>query len=355
MLFLGIGLSTGMTPEARKSFQAFEKKAESGDSAAQYRLASILESGWDSINPDSARSLNLLVRSALAGYPPAMNYLGYLYSTGFKFGDKQGLNANIDSALFWLKKSADAGDAKGMSNLAFLLLNFPDSINKISGISSNILTREQRDSLAAHYLKLAAESGQTTAQSMLGDLYRDGRGVQKDTLRAADYYEQALRGGLRDAEPKLYALMASKWLALSQAESYDLGIKYYDGLAPWIGIMLLKQAAVLPEVSDTVIANPTDSLKSSISSEIFRAANAMTLVGKGIGRAYGHKYDHKQSLTWIYKGALAGNPEAKEMVIETEAFFPDAFKEISDSIADFRQQINRLDSIIHSPDSPHTR
>lgn len=348
LLVLGIGASLAMTPEARRSYKAFEQKAENGDSDAQYRLATILEQGWDSIPPDSARSLTLLHKSALAGYPPAMNYLGFLYTKGFIFNGTEGISPNRDSAIYWMSKSADMGDAKALSNVAYMLLNFPDSIEELTVSLGKNRSREREDSLAAEYLKRGAALGQPTALSMLGDLYRDGRGVKQDTMLAANCYMEALNAGLRDAEPRLIALMAPIWTRLSPSESFQLGTKYYSGVAPWAGVMLLKQASKLPDVPDSLLSNPTDSLKAEVASDLTRAGEALTLVADAISRGHGHRYNHDLSLEWFLKGALAGNPRAQEIVSETEAFFPDAFKTISDSIAPFRAQILRLKHLLNS-------
>lgn len=331
-----------MSPEWRRSFEQFEHRAEQGDAEAQYRLAILLERGWDSIPADTARSLSLLQRAAESQYAPAMNYLGFLYDRGVKYGDNGELKANRDSAIYWVKRSADMGDAKAMSNVGYMLLNFPDSIEKNDGELGIYSCREQRDSLAATYLKEASRLGQNTAMSMLGDLYRDGRGVEQDTLLAADCYEQALQHGLSDAEPRLIALMADRWMKLTPDSAYNLGVKYYNGAAPWAGVMLLKQASALPEMSDEELSNPSDSLKTAVSSQISRAATAMTMVADAIGRGYGHRYNHDESLRWYLKGAMAGNKKARQIVEETESFFPDTFTKISDSIEDFRSQLESL-------------
>lgn len=65
-------IAAAMTPEARRSFEAFQQRAEAGDPAAQFRLSAILEKGYDSIPTDSARALCLVRRAARAGYPPPL-------------------------------------------------------------------------------------------------------------------------------------------------------------------------------------------------------------------------------------------------------------------------------------------
>ena len=162
LLLLMALTSAAMSPEARRSFLAFEQRAENGDPEAQYRLSAILEKGFDTIPADTLRSLSLLRRAANAGYAPAMNYLGYLYQTGFPLpklsegesplspgqspsaveqsegespcspgqspsvvepcegGSPKSLliPQNPDSAQYWLHRAATAGDPKAAHNLA---------------------------------------------------------------------------------------------------------------------------------------------------------------------------------------------------------------------------------------------
>ena len=47
-----------MTPEMRRSYEAFEQRAESGDAEALYRLALILEKGYDTIPADTLRAID---------------------------------------------------------------------------------------------------------------------------------------------------------------------------------------------------------------------------------------------------------------------------------------------------------
>ena len=68
LIFMAL-FGAAMTPEARRSFEAFESRAENGDPEAQYRLSAILERGFDTIPADSVRSLSLLRRHP-QGMPP---------------------------------------------------------------------------------------------------------------------------------------------------------------------------------------------------------------------------------------------------------------------------------------------
>ncbi|MDE5808073.1 MAG: hypothetical protein K2H76_08135, partial [Muribaculaceae bacterium] len=147
-------------------------KAAAGDGEAMYHLSTLYEHGFDSIPADSLHSMDLLKKSAAAGYAPAQNYLGFkLYES-----DRNG-------AIEWLSKAAEGGEMKALSNLAYILLE-PDS-------AISMAERTSRDRRAAELLTQASDAGIAAAMTSLADLYRDGRGVEKDTLKAESLYLEA--------------------------------------------------------------------------------------------------------------------------------------------------------------------
>lgn len=308
LMLLAVMVATmfAATPEGRRAFRQFERRAENGDSEAQYRLATVLETGWDSVPADSVRALELMRRSAQAGFPPAMNYLGYLYGKGYKVGDRELVPEDRDSSVMWLRRSADAGDPRAVSNLAYLLLN--DTVSTLSS-ETRLHTQAQNDSIAFVYLQKGASAQIPTAFSMLGDMYRDGRWVKRDTLKAAANYEAALERGLGDAEARLIALMGRRWQRLSQDSAFNLGLRYYTGYAPGAGVLLLERAAEIPDT-------------------IGIGARAMALLGDAYSRGVGVRYSHDKSLAYFARAALAGNPSAMLILAETLEVFPDALQDL---------------------------
>lgn len=322
LLSLIIAGLAAASPGARESFSRFEQRAENGDPEAQYRIALILERGWDSIPADSVRALDMLRRSANAGFAPAMNHLGYLYGKGYPVAEGPGLKMQRDSMFYWIRKSADLGDARAMSNLAFLLLeksdenvNLPDEYGK-----------NQREAIG--YLEKASALGAPTAMSMLAGLYARGEGVAQDSVKAATLWLEAASKGLPDAEIRLISMMGRKWEKMDPDSAYLLGKKYYEGNVPIAGVILLERAATLP----------------ADSASLHRAANAMTMLGEAYSRGRGVRYDHDKALLWYAKGAVAGNPDAKREIEETERMFPDAMSVFADEIDEFAHQVSRISS-----------
>lgn len=278
-------LCCAMSPEARKSFKELEKKAENGDPEAQYNLSAVLERGFDSILPDTARSLDMLRRSAGAGYPRACNYLGYLFGRG------EILPLRMDSARFWIAKAADAGDALAAHNLGYMLLN--DSAGN--------------DSVAIFYLNKAADAGLPQSLTVLADLYAEGRaGLRPDTARAINLYERAIAADFPDAELRLLNLKGPQWMLLDSEKALSEALRYWALGAPLIAVELARQVG------------PADAA----------TAKAYALLGNAYSLGRGVPYDHKKANEYFARAAILGNPAAQFILAETLEIFPDALSEL---------------------------
>ncbi|MDE6716908.1 MAG: sel1 repeat family protein [Muribaculaceae bacterium] len=265
----------------RERVAELEQKAEKGDSAAMYHLATLYERGFDSIPSDSVRSDSLLRMAALRGYAPAQNLLGYrLYPL------------SPDSGIYWLRQAAAGGDLKAQSNLAYLLLQSDSSID--------MTERARRDSIAAAMLAKGAEAGIPTSISTLADLYREGRGVERDTLRATLLYLEAVSGGLADAEIKLLSMNQGRYRAMQPGEALEEGLRAAKSGAHTVAFDLYMKAA-----------------EGNI-------PRAFTLLGDAYSSAKGTDYNHSLALSNYLKGAEGGDPSAQFILAELLEIFPDA-------------------------------
>lgn len=267
----------------KKALLQLEERALNGDGKALYDLARLHDTGYDTIPVDSARSTALYRLSALVGYAPAQNYLGYRYLKG------EYVKEDVDSGLYWIAKAAGGGDATAANNLGFLLSN------------SDIVSRDYPQ--AVRWLSQAAQAGLPTAQSQLADLLRQGLGAAPDTLRAVNLYREAIAGGLHDAEFKLLNMMGPEWMQLPVDSLAILGREYYAGGAPIVGVHLLEKSAEEGNME------------------------AMALLGDAYSRAVGVEYNHDKSVYWFLRSALEGHPSARFVIGELLDIFPDALNE----------------------------
>ena len=270
--------------DLRDKITSLEKEASEGNAEAMYHLSTLYEHGFDSIVADSILSFNLLRESAQKGYAPAQNYLGYRLFV-----------LKRDSAEYWLTKAADNGDLKAQSNLAFLLLR-PDSI-------IDEQERENRDKKAFVLLSESAEGGNAVAMSTLGDLYREGRGVEKDTLRATLLYLDAVSAGFSDAEPKLLKMNKDRYLTLCPDSALHEGLLAAKAGAHTVAFNLFS------------IASKGDIPK------------VYTLLGDSYSSAKGTDYNHELALKNYIEGAIKGDPSAQFILAEVLEIFPDILRQ----------------------------
>ncbi|MGN0237475.1 MAG: tetratricopeptide repeat protein [Lepagella sp.] len=322
-----------MTPEMRRSYEAFEQRAESGDAEALYRLALILEKGYDTIPADTLRAISLLRRSASLRYAPACNYLGYLYQRGDM------IEANLDSAIHYIRIATAAGDARADHNLAYLLMN--DSA--ATAILAPHNDKDAIDSLALHHLRRASDAGLPAAMTLLADCYAAGHLVDKDTLQALDLYHRAISRDFGDARLRLLNMMWDKWRVLPSYELFDTAVGYWEEGESFIATTLIIQLTSrinpmtllsMPEIGDTIATQ-----KGEIERE--KLGRAYAILGYAYSRGEGVKYDYQLANRFMAYAAILGDPAACSIMAETLEIFPDALQQMADSLPE-SLQIDRL-------------
>ena len=278
--FAGGRQSAGPSASLREKIAILEKDSTP---EALYHLSTLYENGFDSIPRDSIRSLNLLRQAAERGYAPAQNYLGFrLYES------------QPDSARYWINRAAEGGDLKALSNLAFLILS------EDTGGDSIATAKKYQE--AVPLLSRASDGGNAPAMTALADLYREGKGVEADTIRAESLYLDAVRLRNREAEQKFLAMNLERYARLSPEEALAEGLKAADAGAETVAFNLYTIASA---------------------GEIPRA---YTLLADSYSSAKGTDYNHELALDNYIKGALGGDPSAQFILAELLEIFPDALQ-----------------------------
>lgn len=112
-------------------------------------------------------------KSAMLGYPPAQNGIGFLHATG------RGVPLSENIACDWFKRAADAGHSGAQMNLGVMYAEG-------RGIDKD-------DTEALCYFYKAAMSGNCEAQEFLAHALQDGLcGLPKNHDEAAFWFEQAM-------------------------------------------------------------------------------------------------------------------------------------------------------------------
>ena len=120
------------------------------------------------------------------------------YKLVFNYAGGRGVEADMDKAIFWLKKSAKSGNSD-----AQLDLGIKHYIGKTEGILKD-------DNKSIEWIKKSAEQENAKAQGRLSTEYALGEIVEKDMVLATYWLKKAANSGNSDAQ-------------------YNLAYRYHDG------------------------------------------------------------------------------------------------------------------------------
>ena len=193
------------------------EKAKKGDVEAQAELGEIYLQG-DGIKADYKKSMEWSKKAAENKNYRAMRNIGILYLEGL------GVKKDYKKAFASFSSSVDGGDAQGPRYLGIMSekgLGVKKSLDDASfyyeiGDSSGDLTSRYNlgkiHEKAGDYAR-AVELYKKTDNRMdhvtapmyeaLGDLYAAGKGVEKSTKQAREWYEKAVKSGSQEASKKL--------------------------------------------------------------------------------------------------------------------------------------------------------
>ena len=204
------------------AFPIFQRAAEAGDAEAMAFLGIMHVSGEGTHQrPDVG--VQWLRRSAAAGNARGLNGLGYVHQEGIG-----GVTRNPDEAMRLYEEAQAKGSAKAMNNIGHLY-------RKGLGVERNY-------TLALQWYRKAADAGDPEAMTHVGAMYSDGLGVGADTARAVQWFRNAVDGGSVQAMVNLgrirehqgdyneaRALYLRAANAGSPAGMNNLGTLYYNG------------------------------------------------------------------------------------------------------------------------------
>lgn len=188
----------------------YQKDAEHGDAAAQYRLATmyILGSG---VAQDKTKAIYWFQKSAEQNNASAQYMLGIAYSMG------DGVKQNKAKAAYWYTRSSAQGNSNAQLQLSAFYFRgdvVPQSYKK--GKQLLISAANQNNKIAQYYLTTIAfgdddfneavknytrdaNKGVAEAQYDLGLLYLNGYGVKQDDKLAYQWIQKAADQGNQHA------------------------------------------------------------------------------------------------------------------------------------------------------------
>ncbi len=183
----------GVTADPAEAVRWYTAGAKSGELTAQTRLARMYQTG-DGVEKDFAKARFWFETAASRGVPNALTRLGIIYEEG------QGTDRDVDAAVRLYVSAAQQGDREAYYRLGKLYA---------------AKTPLYDDPKLAAGLLLKASTGKVFgAARELGKLYEQGRGVDKDLVKARALY--ASEAG------------ANPWAARDAGRAFASG----DGAAP---------------------------------------------------------------------------------------------------------------------------
>ena len=181
--------------------------ASRGHEDAQHKLSVALSTGifeGSIVLMDSTRSLLLEYMAALSGHPEAAMGMGYRYSNGI------GVVESCEKALLFYEIAANHAVEYFEEKNGFVAQ--PDRSRLSESVDQSLKwLKESSNELTDYYAHLAA-SGESTAASLLGNLYATGsRNIEPSEELAIHFLKMAVRLQYSQASGLLGYLLARRW------------------------------------------------------------------------------------------------------------------------------------------------
>jgi len=215
------GLTAMEKNQPAKAIDFFQKGVKAGEAESQFYLGRMYESGIG-LDQNMTLAMELYKKAADKKYARAINQLGLLHLGA------PGVLQNFDKAVIYLSKAADSGNAEAQFNYASLLLE--GKVTKMDPAHANELLKKsakadyipaqlriarnyqvgvgfkKNSELSFYWYNRAATQGNPYALFEVGVRYKDGNGVEKDSVQAHKYLNLALANGYQDAMQELQVL-----------------------------------------------------------------------------------------------------------------------------------------------------
>ena len=174
---------TGIPENKFQAFVSMKNSAEQGYIPAQIYLSLYYYDGFG-VEQDSKKAFYWFQQAAKKGYPVAQFMLGYIYELG------DGVKQDFEKAFYWYQQSINRGYVPALSEQAEMYARGR------GGITKNPLK-------ALEMQKQAASMGSVSALAYLGDMYREGLGVEQNLKKALEFYYKAAVQGDKPSYNKL--------------------------------------------------------------------------------------------------------------------------------------------------------
>ena len=197
--------TNGFAADPARARTLLEAAVAAGSRTAAYKLAELLDNGTG-LPADAKAARDLYAKAAAGGSGAGMTAVADMMTKG------DGGPKDIEGARRWLARRAGRGDSGGRHRLANSLLHDDPKQTNVGLVM----------------MVVAAKAGDVSAAYALGEIFKDGIDVQRDSQRALEWYHKAADAG----EPKALERIGSMYdygegVGIDHAEAR----RYYDRAA----------------------------------------------------------------------------------------------------------------------------
>ncbi|GBC10749.1 hypothetical protein RclHR1_09870008 [Rhizophagus clarus] len=226
----------GIPKDVYESAKYYRKASDLGDVNAKFNLGLLYLSG-ESIKKDEVEAVKLFKEAAEKGFTRAQMLLANAYENG------QGIEKNEEKAFEWYTKVAEHKDSNSIigyvGDSQFCLAKLCEK---------GFGTKEKDPEKALYWYNQSADNGNPMAQVTLGDMYRNGRGVETDEKKALFWYIKAAKHEHYQAQFALGELYEKGLLSVKQDE--EKALQWYKKSARQGYIMALLRLGISSEPNE---------------------------------------------------------------------------------------------------------
>ncbi len=322
-----------------------QKRAESGDAAAQYALGRAYELG-KGVVASAEQAASWYRKAAEQKDGKAQNSLGVLYWIG------NGVEKDKTEAVRWYRKAARQGNGNAMFNLGAAYYNG-------EGVSVN-------DTLAYAWFILSSETGNSGGQDAakrsqeekpdryndacvaIGQMYEKGEDLPKNLELAVVWYRKAVTKGDGDA-------------AISLAGLY-LNANDYNQARPWCEAAAKAKRpggyyclGYLYQHGSGVEANAKEAFRWYEQGARGGNASAMQAVARMYENGEGTKPDRSLAFIWFFSAARVGNQNAMVDARRVRSSMTEKEWKSTQKKLPPMFDPKKIDAILQSDDAPRSR
>lgn len=201
----------GVDEDDIEAVKWYRKAAEQGFDYAQFWLGKCYYFGYG-VDIDYIEAVKWYRKAAEQGFDTAQWLLGDCYYCG------RGVDEDKVKAVKWYRKAAEQGNADAKTDLGWcyycgdgvaenvekaeeLLLDAATEDSSLAMLRlGHIYINDGNATRAIDWYKKAAEHGEAYADTCIGEIYRNGNGIEQNYEKAYGYFKKAANDGEKDAQ-----------------------------------------------------------------------------------------------------------------------------------------------------------